>query len=88
MEVNLEVKVKNLGSGGAIPKVSKPTNAYVGDRSSLKGDDILADSDGWLMLTGIDVPDPGCWEISAEYLGQTLTFVVETQRFEVASVVD
>jgi hypothetical protein len=27
---------------------------------------------------GVDFPEPGCWEIFAEYLGQTLTFVVET----------
>jgi hypothetical protein len=33
------------------------------------------------MLTGVDFPDPGCWEISASYLGQTLKFVVETVNF-------
>ena len=30
------------------------------------------------MLVGIDFPSAGCWRITAEYLGQTLKFVVET----------
>ena len=32
----------------------------------------------WTILTGIDFPSAGCWEITAEYLDQSLTFVVET----------
>jgi hypothetical protein len=35
---------------------------------------------GWLMLTGVDFPDPGCWEITASYLGQTLKFVAQTVK--------
>jgi hypothetical protein len=30
------------------------------------------------MLVGIDFPSLGCWQIAAEYLGQSLTFVVKT----------
>jgi hypothetical protein len=30
------------------------------------------------MLTGIDFPMAGCWEITGRYLGQELRFVVET----------
>ncbi len=30
------------------------------------------------FLTGIDFPSPGCWEITGTYLGQELSFVVET----------
>jgi hypothetical protein len=33
------------------------------------------------MLTGVDVPTPGCWEIMGDYKGQKLSFVVwVTQR--------
>jgi hypothetical protein len=49
----------------------------------------LYESDGplnkWRMLVGVDFPDPGCWEITGEYLGQTLTFVVETVSGDAAS---
>ena len=31
---------------------------------------------GWAMLTGVDVPTAGCWELTGEYGGDTLTFVV------------
>ena len=31
----------------------------------------------WTILTGIDFPSPGYWEIADEYLDQSLTFVVE-----------
>ncbi len=32
----------------------------------------------WTMLTGIDFPSAGCWEVSGTYMGDTLTFIVET----------
>jgi len=35
-----------------------------------------ADFGGWTMLTGIDVPVPGCWELTGTYRGQSVTFVV------------
>jgi hypothetical protein len=28
------------------------------------------------MLTGIDIPGVGCWEITGDYEGDKLTFVV------------
>jgi hypothetical protein len=28
------------------------------------------------MLTGVYMPTPGCWEITGEYKGQKLRFVV------------
>lgn len=35
-----------------------------------------ADFGGWAILTGIDVPQPGCWELTGHYRDQALTFVV------------
>lgn len=34
------------------------------------------DFGGWTILTGIDVPTTGCWELTGTYRGQTVTFVV------------
>jgi hypothetical protein len=31
---------------------------------------------GVAILVGVELPEPGCWEISAEYQGTTLSFVV------------
>lgn len=31
------------------------------------------------MLTGVILPTAGCWEISGQYRGATLTFVVSLQ---------
>jgi len=44
--------------------VSPATNAY------------HPDFGGWTMLTGVDIPTTGCWEISGHYGLETLTFVV------------
>lgn len=66
MESNLKVSISNLDGKPNDAVVSKPTNAHA---ESLGG---------WTMLTGIDFPSEGCWEITGEYLGQSLTFVVET----------
>lgn len=30
------------------------------------------------MLVGLDIQDPGCWEITGEFLGETLTIIVES----------
>lgn len=65
MESNLHVTVRSLSGEPVTAVVSRPTNAH---------DEPL----GWTMLTGMRFPDPGCWEITGEYLGQTLTFVIET----------
>jgi hypothetical protein len=68
MESNLVVTLKQLNGGAANAVVSRATNAHA---ESLGG---------WTMLTGIDFPDVGCWEITGRYLGQELKFVVETVR--------
>ena len=66
MESNLKVSIRDLNGNSNDAVVSKPTNA---NAESLGG---------WTMLTGIDFPSEGCWEITGEYLGQFLTFVAET----------
>jgi hypothetical protein len=66
MESNLIVTLKELNGAAANPIVTRATNAHA---ESLGG---------WTMLTGIDFPDAGCWEITGRYLGQELKFVVET----------
>jgi hypothetical protein len=34
------------------------------------------DFGGWTMLTGVDIPAGGCWEITGTYRDATLSFVV------------
>jgi hypothetical protein len=34
------------------------------------------DFGGWAMLTGIDVPTRGCWELTGTFREQSVTFVV------------
>lgn len=65
MESNLSVTVKELSGAPASVVVSRTTNAHA---------EALG---GWTMLTGIDFPAAGCWEITGRYLGQELKFVVE-----------
>ena len=31
---------------------------------------------GWNMLKAVDIPTTGCWQLSARYSGESLTFVV------------
>jgi hypothetical protein len=69
-ESNLSVSIKELNGAPLSAIVSKATNA----RAEALG--------GWAMLTGIDFPAAGCWEITGRYLGQELTFVVETAASE------
>jgi len=66
METHLTTRIRNLNGGDSTARMTQPSNAA--DKSL----------GGWTMLTGIDFPDPGCWEITGEYFGQVLTFVVET----------
>lgn len=35
-----------------------------------------ADFGGWAILTGIDLPATGCWELTGTYRGHSVTFVV------------
>jgi hypothetical protein len=67
-ESNLRVTLKELTGVPVTAVVSSATNAYA---ESLGG---------WTMLTGIDFPSAGCWEVTGRYLGQELKFVVETVR--------
>jgi hypothetical protein len=66
METNLAVTVKPLNGAQATAVVLGNTNAYAGDFG------------GWAMMTGIDLPSAGCWEITGRYRGEELRFVVET----------
>lgn len=78
MEQNLKVEILNLNGGpnDAVVKDVTNANSVPDDLEKAHFDDEW--QSGWLMLTGIDFPSPGCWEITGAYLGQTLTFVVET----------
>lgn len=78
MEQHLNVGIENLhgGPNDAVVKDVTSANSVREDLETAHFDDEW--QDGWLMLTGIDFPSTGCWEISGEYLGQSLTFVVET----------
>ena len=78
MEKYLKVEIVNLGGGpnDAVVKDITNANAVPDDWEDARFDDEW--QNGWTMLTGIDFPSPGCWEITGEYLGQILTFVVRT----------
>ena len=78
MEDNLKVVIVNLhgGPNDAVVKDVTSANSVREDYADAETDD--AWQNGWAMLTGIDFPSPGCWEITGDYLGQSLTFVVET----------
>ena len=67
MESNLNVTIRELSGAPVTAEISKPTNAHAPSLG------------GWTMLTGIHFPQPGCWEITGQYLGQSLSFVVEVQ---------
>ncbi len=64
MEENLNVKTRRIGKSENDSVVSGPTNAHSPSLGA------------WIMLTDIDFPSPGCFEISAEYLSQSIVFVV------------
>ncbi len=63
---DLKVTVENLDGRTNDVVISRATTAYATDLG------------GWTFLTGVDFPSAGCWEITGEYLGQALTFVVQT----------
>lgn len=66
MESNLAVKIENLNR--------QPNDALVKGVTNAKAESL----GGWTMLAGLDFPSSGCWRITAAYLGQSLSFVVET----------
>ena len=58
--------IRRLDEGKNDAVISEPTNA---------GGPSLG---AWTVLTGIDFPSAGCWEVSGQFRGRVLTFVVET----------
>lgn len=87
-ESELEITVRSLDGAPVTGSISAATNAYIpaeqlGRPPTETGShalqrEMLSSPDRWRMVTGVDFPTAGCWEISATYLGQTLTFVVQT----------
>ena len=87
-EGELEISIRSLDGSPVTGSISSATNAYLPasqlGRPPTKAEaqtmvnEMLSSPDRWRMLTGVDFPEPGCWEVTAAYLGQTLTFVVET----------
>lgn len=94
-EIGLHVTIENLAGGPVTATASRATNEYpVGDPGGLSDADIRAllreaetSADSWRMLTGMDFPDAGCWRITGEYLGQALSFVVETVPIDAAPAI-
>jgi hypothetical protein len=66
MEHNLSVRIE--------PLLGQPNDAVVGDPTNAGAKSL----GGWTMLAGIDFPSVGCWRLTLDYLGQSLSFVVET----------
>ena len=63
-EGNADLKVTGRRlDGDAPPLLTLPTTNALGDPYDA-------------MLTGVYVPTPGCWEITGDYKGQKLSFVV------------
>lgn len=73
LEKNLKVTGVQLDAPGQQAVVSRPTNAYA---ESLGG---------WAMLVLVELPSAGCWEITGEYMGEKLKFVVEAHAERPAS---
>ena len=58
----LKVSGRKLDGPSTPLRTLTPTNAFPGPTAA--------------MLSGVIVPTPGCWEITGEYRGQRLSFVV------------
>jgi len=67
MEENLTIRVESLSDGS--------NDAVVQDITNACGDTLLTNC---TMLAGIDFPTAGCWRLTLDYLGQSLSFVVAT----------
>ena len=66
--------IRRLDPGDNDAVLSQPTNA---------GGASLGD---WTVLTGIDFPSAGCWEVSGNFNGKKLRFVVETASYDFSSL--
>ena len=62
---NLAVSIKPFGGGVASFVDVGPTNAFFGR--------------AWSMLTMLEFPSAGCWEVTGSYRGRSLTFVTAVQ---------
>ena len=60
----LRISGRRLDAPAAPMEVSEATNAF--NASDIKS----------AMLVGVDIPTPGCWEITGEYREATLSFVI------------
>jgi len=60
--VTLKVTGKRLDGPAPPLLTTRATNAFPGPSAA--------------MLTGVYVPTPGCWEITAEYKGEKLSYVI------------
>lgn len=65
--IGFEARIRRLDPGVDDAEISGPNWAGLGGLG-----------ENWTILTGIDFPSAGCWEIQGEYLNQSLTFVVKT----------
>ena len=60
----LTVRGRRLDAEAPAADISRATNAH------------HAGFGGWAMLVGVEFPTRGCWELTGEYRGETLRFVV------------
>lgn len=63
-ETGLTVQGRRLDGEAPPADVSRATNAR------------WPSSGGWTMLVAVEFASAGCWEITGEYLGQKLSFIV------------
>jgi hypothetical protein len=84
-EAELSVRVRSLDGAANTGRFSRATNAYPTTGFPLTTSEMretinqtIRSPDAWRMLNSAVFPDPGCWEVTATYRGQTLMFVVET----------
>ena len=62
---DLIVVLRRLDANAPLVSIRNGTNAFF---------------DGtWQLLTGIDIPTEGCWELTAHHAGKILSFVVSIQ---------
>jgi len=67
MESQMTVTGRRLDGDSPPARISRTTNAQ-----GMEGG-------GWSMLMLVEFPSAGCWELTGEFQGQRLTFVVETR---------
>jgi hypothetical protein len=72
-ESNFKVSARNLSDSSLAAEISAPTNAHAPSLG------------GWTMLVAVEFPTAGCWEITGDYLGQRLSFVVEVRSKTVST---